>query len=212
MRSISAPSCSSTAATTRASPCGVPRPSQGWQTQVEGAYTSEQCAVDWDRQRRDAAPRATCQWRGGSMGVGRAGAPSWWHAASTPVRRVPCGPAVPMPRTRGDGCGSRPRTRTRRSKRRDVVGQRGGPAALETAGRGRRDAVAGRALGLRRTRYGSLAKTHLQQVAIAASYPNLDPPGRVARFAALAAPAPYPASRCLKPPTADLPGDMTLSI
>src|SRR6267143_4619313 len=27
---------------------GPTRPSQGWQTQVEGAYTLEQCAVDWD--------------------------------------------------------------------------------------------------------------------------------------------------------------------
>src|SRR5262249_10210622 len=29
---------------------GPTRPSQGWQTQVEGAYTLEQCAVDWDQQ------------------------------------------------------------------------------------------------------------------------------------------------------------------
>ena len=50
MRPISVRSCSSTAATTRASPCGAPRPSQGWQMQVEGAYTVEQFAVDWDQQ------------------------------------------------------------------------------------------------------------------------------------------------------------------
>jgi transposase len=29
---------------------GPTRPSQGWQTQVAGAYTLEQCAVDWDQQ------------------------------------------------------------------------------------------------------------------------------------------------------------------
>src|SRR6266446_8995289 len=35
---------------------GPTRPSQGWQTQVEGAYTLEQFAVDWDQQQVRCPP------------------------------------------------------------------------------------------------------------------------------------------------------------
>jgi transposase len=50
---------------------GPTRPSQGWQTQVEGAYTVEQCAVDWDQQqvRCPQGHRSIAWWEhGGGQG------------------------------------------------------------------------------------------------------------------------------------------------
>src|SRR5262249_55295627 len=65
-----------------------------------------------------AVPRATCRSHGGSMGVARAVAPSLSHSRSTRVRHVPYGPPVPVPSTPAGACGCRPRSSTRRYKRR----------------------------------------------------------------------------------------------
>jgi transposase len=141
---------------------GPTRPSQGWQTQVEGAYTLEQFEVDWDQQ------QVRCPQ--GHMSV------AWWEHGGGPGSRPiivefdkhVCGP-----------CPMRPCcTRAKHTGRRLRLPPQDQYEALEAAqtwyasaeGKQlykRRAGVEGtlsqgvRAFGLRRTRYWGLAKTHL---------------------------------------------------
>jgi transposase len=175
---------------------GPTRPSQGWQTQVEGAYTLEQFEVDWDQQ------QVRCPQ--GHMSV------AWWEHGGGPGSRPiivefdkhVCGP-----------CPMRPCcTRAKHTGRRLRLPPQDQYEALEAAQTWsaseegqqlykRRAGVEGtlsqgvRAFGLRRTRYWGLAKTHLQHVATAAAI-NIDrivawlderprAQTRISRFAAL---------------------------
>jgi transposase len=175
---------------------GPTRPSQGWQTPVEGAYTREQFEVDWDQQ------QVRCPQ--GHLSV------AWWEHGGGPGSRPimvefdkhVCGP-----------CPMRPCcTRAKHTGRRLRLPPQDQYEALEAAQTWsaseegqqlykRRAGVEGtlsqgvRAFGLRRTRYWGLAKTHLQHVATAAAI-NIDrivawlderprAQTRISRFAAL---------------------------
>src|SRR5215469_10086244 len=176
---------------------GPTRPTQGWQTQVEGAYTLEQFAVDWDQQ------HVRCPQ--GHLSV------AWWeHGGGQGSRPIivefdkhTCGPCPVRP------CCTRAK-HTGRRLRLPPQDQYEALQAAQTwyaseAGQQlyqRRAGVEGtlsqgvRAFGLRRTRYWGLAKTHVQHVAIAAAI-NIDrivawlderprAQTRTSRFAALA--------------------------
>ena len=176
---------------------GPTRPSQGWQTQVEGAYTVEQCAVDWDQQ------QVRCPQ--GHLSV------AWWeHGGGQGSRPI----IVAFDKHTCDTCPVRTScTRAKHTGRRLRLPPQDQYEALQAAQTWyaseagqqlyqRRAGVEGtlsqgvRAFGLRRTRYWGLAKTHLQHVAIAAAI-NLDrlvawldehprTQTRTSRFAALA--------------------------
>ena len=176
---------------------GPTRPSQGWQTQVEGAYTLEQFAVDWDQQQvRCPQGHLSVAWweHGGGQGSRPSIVECDKHTCGTcPVR--PC-----CPRAKHTG----------RRLRLSPQDQYAALAAAQTWSASqegqqlykRRAGVEGtlsqgvRAFGLRRTRYWGVAKTHLPHVAIAAAI-NLDrmvawldarprAMTRISRFAALA--------------------------
>jgi transposase len=149
---------------------GPPRPSQGWQTQVEGAYTLEQCAVDGEPQqvRCPQGHRSVAWWEhGGGPGSRPIMVAFDKHTCRTCPVRACC-------------------TRAKHTGRRLRLPPRDQSQALEAAqtwyaseaGKQlykRRAGVEGtlsqgvRAFGLRRTRYWGVAKTHLQHVAIAAA-------------------------------------------
>jgi transposase len=182
---------------------GPTRPSQGWQTQVEGAYTVEQFAVDWDQQQvRCPQGHLSVAWwaQGGGQGSRPIIVEFDKHTCgSCPVRTL---------------C-----TRAKQSGRRLRLPPQDQYEALQAAQMWyaseagqqlykRRAGVEGtlsqgvRAFGLRRTRYWGLAKTHLQHVAIAAAI-NIDrlvawlderprAQTRTSRFAALAPVAAVP--------------------
>ncbi len=153
---------------------GPTRPSQGWQTQVDGAYTIDQFAVDWDQQ------HVRCPQ--GHLSV------AWWeHGGGQGSRPIivefdkhTCG-SCPV----RAGC-----TRAKHTGRRLRLPPQDQYEALAAAQTWyaseegqqlykRRAGVEGtlsqgvRAFGLRRTRYWGVAKTHLQHVAIAAAI-NID--------------------------------------
>lgn len=176
---------------------GPTRPSQGWQTQVEGAYTLEQFAVDWDQQ------QVRCPQ--GHLSV------AWWeHGGGQGNRPI----IVAFDKHTCGTCPVRARcTRAKHTGRRLRLPPQEQCVALAAAQTWsaseegqqlykRRAGVEGtlsqgvRAFGLRRTRYWGVAKTHLQHVAIAAAI-NIDrivawlderPQAmtRISRFAALA--------------------------
>ena len=198
MRLISARNCSSTAATNRASSCGGPtRPSQGWQTQVDGAYTLDQCAVAWDQQ------HVRCPQ--GHLSV------AWWeHGGGQGSRPIivafdkhTCGPCpVRSCCTRAKHTGRRLRLPPQDQYEALQAAQTWSASEEGQQLYKRRAGVEGtlsqgvRAFGLRRTRYWGVAKTHLQHVAIAAAI-NIDrlvawlaerprAQTRLSRFAALA--------------------------
>jgi len=192
---------------------GPTRPSQGWQTQVEGAYTLEQFAVDWDQQ------QVRCPQ--GHLSV------AWWeHGGGQGSRPI----IVEFDKHTCELCPVRPScTRAKHTGRRLRLPPQDQYEALHAAQTWsaseeglrlykRRAGVEGtlsqgvRAFGLRRSRYWGLAKTHLQHVAIAAAI-NLDrlvawldgrprAQTRTSRFAALAPAAAIPceprpeANRC----------------
>ena len=185
---------------------GPTRPSQGWQTQVEGAYTLEQFAVDWDQQ------QVRCPQ--GHLSV------AWWeHGGGQGSRPIivefdkhTCGPCpVRAACTRAKHTGRRLRLPPQDQY---VALQAAQTWSASEEGQQlykRRAGVEGtlsqgvRAFGLRRTRYWGVAKTHLQHVAIAAAI-NIDrivawlderprAMTRISRFAALA------------PANADHPGE-----
>jgi transposase len=176
---------------------GPTRPSQGWQTQVEGAYTLEQFAVDWDQQ------QVRCPQ--GHLSV------AWWeHGGGQGSRPI----IVEFDKHTCGTCPVRPCcTRAKHTGRRLRLPSQDQYEALQAAQTWsaseegqqlykRRAGVEGtlsqgvRAFGLRRTRYWGVAKTHLQHVAIAAAI-NIDrivawlderprAMTRISRFAALA--------------------------
>jgi transposase len=176
---------------------GPTRPSQGWQTQVEGAYTLEQFAVDWDQQ------QVRCPQ--GHLSV------AWWeHGGGQGSRPI----IVAFDKHTCGTCPVRARcTRAKHTGRRLRLPPQEQCVALAAAQTWsaseegqqlykRRAGVEGtlsqgvRAFGLRRTRYWGVAKTHVQHVAIAAAI-NIDrivawlderPQAmtRISRFAALA--------------------------
>jgi hypothetical protein len=176
---------------------GPTRPSQGWQTQVEGAYTVEQFAVDWDQQ------QVRCPQ--GHLSV------AWWeHGGGQGSRPI----IVEFDKHTCGTCPVRPScTRAKHTGRRlrlPPQDQYEALAAAQTWSASeegqqlykRRAGVEGtlsqgvRAFGLRRTRYWGVAKTHVQHVAIATAI-NIDrlvawlderprAMTRISRFAALA--------------------------
>jgi transposase len=177
---------------------GPPRPSPGWQAQVEGAYTIDQFRVDWDRQ-VVTCPQGKCS--------------ATW-AAQVDRKHDRAGIIVAFRTQDCAACVARPLcTRAEYTGRRLHLPPREQYAALQAArtwyasaeGRQhykRRAGIEGtlsqgvRAFGLRRTRYRGLPKTHLQHVAIAAAI-NVDrivawlderprAQTRTSRFAALA--------------------------
>jgi transposase len=175
---------------------GPGRPDPAWQTRVEGAFTLERFAIDWDRrQARCPQGKLSAGWSEGVEGTGR-------PYVRVLFRQADCG-----------ACAARAsctRSRSRNLKlppRAEYEALRMARGRLSTeAGRrvyARRAGIEGtisqgvRAFGLRRSRYRGLAKTHLQHVATAAAV-NLGRLGawfdaipraatRVSRFAALAA-------------------------
>jgi transposase len=175
---------------------GPGRPDPAWQTRVEGAFTLERFAIDWDRrQARCPQGKLSAGWSEGVEGTGR-------PYVRVLFRQADCG-----------ACAARAsctRSRSRNLKlppRAEYEALRMARGQLSTeAGRrvyARRAGIEGtisqgvRAFGLRRSRYRGLAKTHLQHVATAAAV-NLGRLGawfdaipraatRVSRFAALAA-------------------------
>jgi transposase len=176
---------------------GPTRPSQGWQTQVEGAYTVEQFAVDWDQQ-RVRCPQGHLSVAWWEHGGGQGGRPIIVafdkHTCGTcPVR--PCC-------TRAKHTGRRLRLPSQDQYEALVAAQTWSASEEGQQRYQRRAGVEGtlsqgvRAFGLRRTRYWGLAKTHVQHVAIAAAI-NIDrivawlderprAMTRISRFAALA--------------------------
>jgi transposase len=176
---------------------GPTRPSQGWQTQVEGAYTIDQFAVDWDQQ------QVRCPQ--GHLSV------AWWeHGGGQGSRPIivefdkhTCGPCpVRAACTRAKHTGRRLRLPPQDQYEALAAAQTWSASEEGQQLYKRRAGVEGtlsqgvRAFGLRRTRYWGVAKTHLQHVAIAAAI-NIDrivawlderprAMTRLSRFAALA--------------------------
>src|SRR5215475_11957665 len=153
---------------------GPTRPSQGWQTQVDGAYTIDQFAVDWAQQ------QVRCPQ--GHLSV------AWWeHGGGQGSRPI----IVAFDKQTCGTCPVRPScTRAKHTGRRLRLPPQDQYEALQAAQTWsaseegqqlykRRAGVegtlsqGGRAFGLRRTRYGGLAQTHGQHVAIAAAM-NID--------------------------------------
>src|SRR5882724_1719455 len=176
---------------------GPTRPSQGWQTQVEGAYPLEQFAVDWDQQ------QVRCPQ--GHLSV------AWWeHGGGQGSRPIivacdkhTCGPCpVRAACTRAKHTGRRLRLPPQDQYEALAAAQTWSASEEGQQLYKRRAGVEGtlsqgvRAFGLRRTRYWGVAKTHVQHVAIAAAI-NIDrivawlderprAQTRTSRFAALA--------------------------
>jgi len=176
---------------------GPTRPSQGWQTQVEGAYTVEQFAVDWDQQQvRCPQGHLSVAWwqQGGGQGSRPIIVEFDKHTCGTcPVR--PCC-------TRAQHTGRRLRLPPQDQSEALAAAQTWSASEEGQQLYKRRAGVEGtlsqgvRAFGLRRTRYWGVAKTHVQHVAIAAAI-NIDrivawlderprAMTRISRFAALA--------------------------
>jgi len=186
---------------------GPTRPSQGWQTQIEGAYTVDQFHIDF------AKKQVRCP-------QGNVSAAWWEHGGGQGSRPI----IVEFAKHACGGCPVRAAcTRAKHTGRRlrlPPQDQYEALAAAQTWSASeegqqlyqRRAGVEGtlsqgvRAFGLRRTRYWGVAKTHLQHVAIAAAI-NIDrivawlderprAMTRISRFAALA------------PANADNPGEV----
>ncbi len=176
---------------------GPTRPSQGWQTQVEGAYTLEQFAVDWDQQQvRCPQGHLSIAWweHGGGQGSRPIIVEFDKHTCGTCPERASC--------TRAKHTGRRLRLPPQEQYEALAAAQTWSASEEGQQFYKRRAGVEGtlsqgvRAFGLRRTRYWGLAKTHLQHVATAAAI-NIDrivawlderprAMTRISRFAALA--------------------------
>src|SRR2546428_3013111 len=176
---------------------GPTRPSQGWQTQVEGAYGPEQFVVDWDQHqvRCRQGHLSTAWWEHGG---GQGSRPIIVQFATQTCAPCPVRAACTRAKHRGRRLGLPPRAEAEA-----VADARAWYAsAAGQAQYGQRAGIEGtlsqgvRAFGLRRTRYWGVAKTHLQHVAIATAI-NVDrivawlderprATTRISRFAALA--------------------------
>ena len=176
---------------------GPTRPSQGWQTQVDGAYTIDQFAVDWDQQQvRCPQGHLSIAWweHGGGQGSRPIIGEFDKHTCGTCPVRASC--------TRAKHTGRRLRLPPQEQYEALQAAQTWSASEEGQQFYKRRAGVEGtlsqgvRAFGLRRTRYWGLAKTHLQHVATAAAL-NIDrivawlderprAKTRTSRFAALA--------------------------
>ena len=185
---------------------GPTRPSQGWQTQVEGAYTVDQFHIDFDKKQvRCPQGHVSAAWweHGGGRGSRPIIVEFDKHTCGTCPVRAGC--------TRAKHTGRRLRLPPQEQYEALAAAQTWSASEEGQQLYKRRAGVEGtlsqgvRAFGLRRTRYWGVAKTHLQHVAIAAAI-NIDrivawldarprAMTRVSRFAALA------------PASADNPGE-----
>jgi transposase len=149
---------------------GPTRPSQGWQTQGEGAYTVEQCAVAWDQQhvRCPQGPLAVAWWEQGG-GQGRrpimvacdtqtCGA---WPVRSCCTRAKHTGRRLRLPPQDQYEALAAAQTWSASAEGQQLYKRRAGVEGTLSQGV--------RAFGLRRTRYWGLAQTHVQHVASAAA-------------------------------------------
>jgi transposase len=201
---------------------GPTRPSQGWQTQVEGAYGPEQFVVDWDHHqvRCPQGHLSTAWWEHGG---GQGSRPIIVQFATQTCAPCPVRAACTRAKHRGRRLGLPPRAEAEA-----VADAKAWYASAEgQAQYAQRAGIEGtlsqgvRAFGLRRTRYWGVAKTHLQHVATAAAI-NLDrivawleerprATTRTSRFAALAPACAIPAGTPPAQIPAALPGPVTAS-
>jgi transposase len=176
---------------------GPTRPSQGWQTQVEGAYTVDQFHIDFDKKQvRCPQGHVSAAWweHGGGRGSRPIIVEFDKHTCGTCPVRAGC--------TRAKHTGRRLRLPPQEQYEALAAAQTWSASEEGQQLYKRRAGVEGtlsqgvRAFGLRRTRYWGVAKTHLQHVAIAAAI-NIDrivawldarprAMTRISRFAALA--------------------------
>jgi hypothetical protein len=177
---------------------GPPRLNASWQAKAEGGYTIDRFGVDWDAERVRCPQGKLSSAR--SPQVDYAGTPyvSVWF------RKADCGacPARPLCTRAEHGprhlkLQPRAEHEALRAARGRLATKQGRRAYAQRAGIEGTISQGVRALGLRRSRYRGLARTHLQHVATAAAI-NLDrlaawlravprAATRISRFAALAA-------------------------
>ena len=199
MRPISARSCSSRAATTRASSLrGPPARVRAGRAQVEGAYTIDQFAVDWDQQ-QVRCPQGKHR-RSWAEHVAPQGSP-YIHVVSArrTAGRVPqraCCTTQASRRPAPLRLPPQDQYEALTAAQAWYASEEGQQPISSRAGVEGTLSQGVRAFGLRRTRYWGLAKTHLQHVATAAAI-NIDrivawlderprAQTRTSRFAALA--------------------------
>ena len=181
---------------------GPTRPTQGWQTQVDGAYTIDQFAVDWDRQEAHCPQgKQAVSW---TEQVDRAGKASVIVQFSRKdCRACPARAACTRAQHKARSLQLPPREQYEavQATRAWYASEEGKRLYARRAGIEGTLSQGVRAFGLRRTRYWGVAKTHLQHVATAAAI-NIDrivawlderprAMTRISRFAALA-----PANAC----------------
>jgi hypothetical protein len=181
---------------------GPTRPSQGWQTQGDGAYTIDQCASDWDRQEAHCPQgKQAVSW---TEQVDRAGKASVIVQFSRKdCRACPARAACTRAQHKARSLQRPPREQSEaiQATRAWYASEEGQRLYARRAGMEGTLAQGVRAFGLRRTRYWGVAKPHLQHVATAAAI-NIDrmvawlaerprAMTRSSRFAALA-----PANAC----------------
>jgi transposase len=176
---------------------GPTRPSQGWQTQVEGAYTLEQFAVDWDQQQvRCPQDHLSIAWW--EHGGGQGSRPIIVEFDKRTCEPCPVRTSCTRAKHRGRRLRLPPQEQYEALQAAQTWSTReeGQPLYKRRAGVEGTLAQGVRAFGLRRSRFWGVAKTHLQHVAIAAAI-NIDrlvawlderpqAQTRTSRFAALA--------------------------
>jgi transposase len=178
---------------------GPTRPSQGWQMRVAGAYTIEQCTVDWERQ-QVGCPQGkwATSWH---ERVEQDGTPYIIAAFSRQdCHACPARPLCTQAQQQGRRLRLPPQDQYEAltAARTWYASEEGSQYYKQRAGVEGTLSQGVRAFGLRRTRYRGLPKTHMQHVAIAAAI-NVDrivawlderprAQTRTSRFAALAPP------------------------